>query len=150
MPRGLAPDTMIETAEGPVALADTPNKGFAVMTRLGEQLGFRQLIKLATVSGVERVRLTLSTGHRIVAAAEHPFFRAGMVAVPARSLVAGDVLESAFRYRAGYLPPDLPGFQPTPGVSVVAIEPAGPGDVMTGVVRDAHALFLTAGILCGE
>src|SRR5438045_1272233 len=32
--RGLAGDCMVESAEGPVAMRDTPNKGFAVLTRL--------------------------------------------------------------------------------------------------------------------
>ena len=27
---------------------------------------------------------------------------------------------------------------------------AGEGEVMTGTVRDTHALFVTAGVLCGE
>jgi hypothetical protein len=26
----------------------------------------------------------------------------------------------------------------------------GDGEVMTGTVRDTHALFVTAGVLCGE
>jgi hypothetical protein len=33
---------------------------------------------------------------------------------------------------------------------VKAVEPAGTGQVLTGTVRDTHALFLTAGVLCGE
>ena len=42
--RGLAVDAMVETAEGSVAMRDTPKKGFAVMTRMPDgTLGFRQL-----------------------------------------------------------------------------------------------------------
>ena len=40
---------LVETAEGPVVMSETPNKGFAVLTRLpGGELGFRQLIKLTS------------------------------------------------------------------------------------------------------
>ena len=35
-------------------------------------------------------------------------------------------------------------------MTVVRVEPAGDGEVMTGTVRDTHALFVTAGVLCGE
>ncbi|MFN8545636.1 MAG: Hint domain-containing protein [Candidatus Binatia bacterium] len=148
--RGLAKDTMIETAEGPVAMCETPNKGFAVMTRMHGRIAFRQLIKLTTQVGVPLVRVTLDTGHRIVAAAGHPFFRLGMESVPARELKAGDVLETAFNYREGYVPPDAGGFTWRPGIGVAAVEAAGEGEVLTGTVRDTHTLFLTAGVLCGE
>ncbi|TMB15670.1 MAG: hypothetical protein E6J71_18595, partial [Deltaproteobacteria bacterium] len=48
-PRGLPGDCFVETAEGPVPMAETPNKGFAVLTRLPSGLlGFRQLIKVVT------------------------------------------------------------------------------------------------------
>src|SRR5262249_48114812 len=134
---------------GPVPMSETPNKGFAVLTRIDGRLGFRQLIKLVATPEVERVRVMLDTGHRIVAASEHPFFRHGMAVVAARDLVAGDVLETAFTYREGYVPPDLPGFSPARGVRVTSVEPAGTGAVMTGVVRDTHTLFLTAGSLGG-
>jgi hypothetical protein len=33
---------------------------------------------------------------------------------------------------------------------VVRVDAAGDGEVMTGTVRDTHALFVTAGVLCGE
>ncbi len=149
--RGLAPGCHVETAEGPVTMAETPNKGFAVVTRLPSgQLGFRQLIKLTTRGPVPLVRVVLSTGHEVVAAREHPFFRAGMEPVPAARLAAGDGLETAFRYPEGYQPPDAPGAAASAPIRVVRVEPAGEGEVMTGTVRDTHVLFVTAGILCGE
>jgi len=44
---------MVESAEGPVAMRETPNKGFAVLTRLPSgQLGFRQLIKVVQAGPV--------------------------------------------------------------------------------------------------
>jgi hypothetical protein len=149
--RGLAVDCLVETAEGPVPMAETPNKGFAVLTRMPTgALGFRQLIKVVTREAVPLVRVVLDSGHDVVTAAGHPFFRRGMEPIAAEDLRAGDLLETAFQYPAGYLPPDVAGAAHAWGVSVRAIEPAGEGSVMTGTVRDTHALFLTAGVLCGE
>src|SRR4029077_12880076 len=84
-PRGLSPDCLIETAEGPVRMADTPGQGFAVMTRLppAQQLGFRQLIKVETAESVPLVRVVLETGHAAVTAHGHRFYRRGMEAVAA-------------------------------------------------------------------
>ncbi len=149
--RGLASSCHVETAEGPVAMAETPNRGFAVLTRLPSgQLGFRQLIKLVTRGPVPLVRVVLSSGHEVLAARAHPFYRAGMEPVPAERLAVGDDLETAFRYPEGYTPPDAPGAGVSAPVRVVRVEPAGEGEVMTGTVRDTHALFVTAGVLCGE
>jgi hypothetical protein len=150
-PRGLTTSCLVETAEGPVAMADTPNKGFAVLTRMPSgALGFRQLIKVVTRDAVPLVRVLLDSGHSVVAAAGHPFFRHGMEAVAAADLRPGDRLETAFHYPAGYLPPDVAAAPNAWGISVRAIEPAGDGPVMTGTVRDTHTLFVTAGVLCGE
>jgi hypothetical protein len=149
--RGLAPGCHVETAEGPVTMAETPNKGFAVLTRLpGGGLGFRQLIRLATRGPVPLVRVVLSSGHEVVAARGHPFFRDGMEPVPAEGLRPGDGLETAYRYPAGYAPSDAPHAAGGEPIRVVRVEPAGDGEVMTGTVRDTHALFVTAGVLCGE
>jgi hypothetical protein len=150
-PRGLTPDCHVETAEGPVAMHETPNKGFAVMTRLpGGALGFRQLIKLARRGPVPLVRVVLDSGHAVTVASGHLFYRRGMDAVPAQALRPGDLLETAYAYPPGYAPPDVPGASPVGAVAVVRVEPAGEGEVMSGTVRETHALFLTAGVLCGE
>ena len=150
MMRGLAGDCMVETAEGPVAMAETPNKGFAVLTRLPSgQLGFRQLIKVTTAGPVPLVRVVFETGHVAVVASGHPFFRLGMERVAAAELRPGDRLETAFHYADDYVPPDAT--RPVhAAIAVRAVEPAGEGPVWTGTVRDTHALFLTAGVLCGE
>jgi hypothetical protein len=149
--RGLAPGTYIETAEGPVPMVETPNKGFAVLTRLPSgTLGFRQLIKVITAGPVPLVRVVFDRGHAVVVARTHPFYRQNGEAVPAETLAPGDLLLTAFNYPPGYVPPDAPGARPSPGIAVQIVEPAGEGEVMTGTVRDTHALFLTAGVLCGE
>jgi len=149
-PGGLAPAAMVETAEGPVAMHETPGKGFAVLTRFASgRLGFRQLLKVTTRESAPLVRVTLDTGHAIVAARGHVFFREGMVAVPAAELRPGDRLETAFRYREGYAPSGTVRPVAT-AIAVRAVEPAGEGPVMSGTVRDTHTLFLTAGVLCGE
>ena len=148
--RGLAGDCMIESAEGPVAMRDTPNKGFAVLTRLPSgQLGFRQLIKVVEKGPVPLVRVVFDSGHAAVVAREHVFYRLGVGPVPAERLRPGDQLETAFRYPGDYTPPDatMPVRQ---AIAVRAVEPAGEGQVWAGTVRDTHALFLTAGVLCAE
>ena len=149
--RGLAGDCMIETAEGPVAMGETPNKGFAVLTRLPSgALGFRQLIKVVAAGPVDLVRVVLDRGHAVVAARGHRFYRQGMEAVAAGDLVPGDLLETAFRYTGDYTPPDVQVPLAHPVIAVRAVEPAGQGQVFAGMVRDTHALFLTAGVLCAE
>jgi hypothetical protein len=150
-PRGLSSESLVETAEGPVVMSETPNKGFAVLTRLPSgELGFRQLIKVLSRDAVSLVRVTLDSGHSVVAAAGHPFFRKGMQATAAADLKPGDPLETAFLYPDGYLPAGVTKAPNAWGISVTAVEPAGEGPVMTGTVRDTHALFVTAGVLCGE
>src|SRR5438552_3263761 len=123
--RGLAGDCMVESAEGPVAMRDTPNKGFAVLTRLPSgQLGFRQLIKVVESGPVPLVRVVLDSGHTAVVARDHVFYRVGLEPVPAARLRPGDQLETAFRYPGDYAPPDAT----TPvrqTIAVRAIEPAG-------------------------
>ncbi len=148
--RGLTPTCMIETAEGPVAMHETPGKGFAVLTRLPSGgLGFRQLLKVTTTEPVPLVRVVLDTGHEALVARGHLFYRLGMDAVPAERLAPGDQLETAFHYQPEYALAD-PVRPVRRSVGVRAVEPAGEGPVMTGTVRDTHALFLTAGVLCGE
>ena len=142
---------MIETAEGPVAMADTPGKGYAVLTRLpAGGLGFRQLMKVVSRESVPLVRVVLDSGHVALTAHRHPFYRRGMEPVPAEQLVPGDLLETAFHYPAGYVPPDAARTDFGTAIAVRAVEPAGEGQVWTGTVRDTHALFLTAGVLCAE
>jgi hypothetical protein len=147
---GLAESCLVETAEGPVAMHETPKKGFAVMTRLPSgELGFRQLIRVEHREQASLVRVSLDNGHAFVVARAHPVYRAGMEATPAAELVPGDLLESAFRYPDGYQP--SAGEAPSAwGIHVTAVEPAGEGAVLFGTVRDSHRLFLTAGVLCGE
>lgn len=149
-PRGIAVDCCIETAEGPVVMHETPGKGFAAMTRFPDgHIGFRQLMKVVKSGPVPLVRVVLDSGHTFVVARRHPVFRRGMQPVPADELQPGDLLETAFHYPTEYLA-DAPGKPAANAVAVRAVEPAGEGEVMTGTIRDTHALFVTAGVLCGE
>jgi hypothetical protein len=149
--RGLAGTCMVETAEGPVAMAQTPGKGFAVLTRLPDgRLGFRQLLKVASWGPVPLVRVVLDSGHAAVVASGHRIFLRGMEPVAAERLAPGDLLETAYRYPPGYVPPDVTCTEIQPNLVVRAVEAAGEGQVWAGTVRDTHALFLTAGILCAE
>src|SRR5262249_46647074 len=107
LPRGLPGDCFVETAEGPVAMAETPNKGFAVLTRLPSGLlGFRQLLKVVPSAPLPLLRVALASGHAFVLAAGHLVSRRGMAPVPAARLAVGDRLETAFSYPAEYAPPD--------------------------------------------
>jgi len=148
--RGFAGDCMVESAEGPIPMSETPGKGFAMLTRLPSgQLGFRQLIKVTTVGPVPLVRVVFETGHAAVTARGQVFYRIGMEPVPAERLAPGDRLETAFKYPDGYVPPDAS--RPVhDAIAVRAVEPAGEGQVWTGTVRETHMFFLTAGVLCGE
>ncbi len=149
-PRGIAVDCYIETAEGPIVMHETPGKGFAAMTRFPDgHIGFRQLMKVVKSGPVPLVKVTLDSGHAFVVARRHPVFRRGMQPAAAEDLKPGDRLETAFHYPAEYLP-DAPGKPDDNAVAVRAVEPAGEGEVMTGTIRDTHALFVTAGVLCGE
>jgi hypothetical protein len=149
--RGLTEGCMVETAEGPVAMRDTPKKGFAVMTRTDDGgIGFRQLIRLEHASDVPLVRIGLDNGHAIVVARDHTLFTVGLEPVAACALSPGDQLETAFRYPDGYLPTGRAEVSAAWGVAVTSVEEAGNGPVMFGTVRDTHRLFLTAGVLCGE
>jgi len=134
-----------------VPIAETPGKGFAVLTRLPSgRLGFRQFLKVLASGPVPLVRVVLDSGHTALTAPGHLFYRCGMEPVAAADLAAGDLLETAFNYPPGYAPPDAAAPQIGAAIAVRAVEPAGEGHVFTGTVRDTHALFLTAGILCGE
>ena len=148
--RGLVPSCRVETAEGPVAMHETPKKGFAVLTRLDDGgLGFRQLLKVEQVDGVSLLRVVFDNGHSVVVGREQPFYRRVLDAVPASRLLPGDALETAFQYPEGYRPATAEAPSAW-GIHVVRVEPAGEGSVMFGTVRDTHRMFLTAGVLCGE
>ena len=148
--RGFAGDCMVESAEGPVAMAETPGKGFAMLTRLPSgRLGFRQLIKVNVAGPVALVRVVLDTGQSAVVASGQTFYRVGMDPVRADALRPGDLLETAFHYPEGHVPRNAQRPVAT-AIAVRAVEPAGEGQVWSGTVRETHALFLTAGVLCAE
>src|SRR5215470_1916303 len=97
VPRGFAGDCMIETAEGAVAMAETPGKGFAVLTRFpAGPLGFRQLLKVSASGPVPLVRVVFDSGQVAVVARGQVFYRVGMEPARAEELRPGDRLETAF------------------------------------------------------
>src|SRR5690242_18584957 len=149
-PRGFAGDCMVETAEGPIAMSETPGKGFAMLTRLPSgELGFRQLLKVSASGPVPLLRVIFDSGQSAVVAPGQVFYRVGMEPVRAAELRPGDQLETAFGYPPEYMPPDAD--RPiTRAIAVRAVEPAGDGQVWRGTVRETHTLFLTAGVLCAE
>jgi hypothetical protein len=150
VPRGFAGDSMIETAEGAVAMSETPGKGFAVLTRLPSgQLGFRQLLKVSASGPVPLLRVVFDSGQTAVVARGQVFYRVGMEPARAEELRPGDQLETAFKYPPGYVPPDASREVAT-AIAIRAVEPAGDGQVWSGTVRDTHILFLAAGVLCAE
>lgn len=150
-PRGLGADCMVETAEGPVAMRETPKKGFAVLTRFDDgRLGFRQLLRVEERTDAPLVRIALDNGHHVVVASGHPFYRDGLGPVPAARLRPGDALETAFRYPDGYAPHGVAAPPAGWAIRVVDVTEAGMGPVLFGTVRDTHRMFLTAGVLCAE
>src|SRR5207247_1414022 len=151
--RGLAGDCMVESAEGSVAMRDTPNKGFAVLTRLPSgQLGFRQLIKVVESGPVPLVRVVLDSGHTAVVARDHVFYRVGLEPAPAARLRLERRLtrcrlcprlvehrervgrEKVARFRAWtYWARPVPGFgDPAARLLVVGLAPAAHGANRTG------------------
>lgn len=142
---------MVETAEGPVAMHETPKRGFAVMTRMDDgSIGFRQLIRLEEAAEVPLVRVRFDNGHAVVVGRDHPFYLVGMTEAPASALQPDDALETAFRYPDDYRPTGMDDVPAAWGIKVAAVEDAGVGAVMFGTVRDTHRMFLTAGVLCAE
>jgi len=130
-------------------MRDTPNKGFAVLTRLPSgQLGFRQLIKVVESGPVPLVRVVLDSGHTAVVARDHVFYRVGLEPVPAarlRPAISSRPLSATGRLHAARRddarPPNDRGARDRAG---------GRGAGVGRHVRDTHALFLTAGVLCAE
>jgi len=145
-------DSEIETVDGPVAIGTLVGKRMPVLTRLPDgRIGFRLMTEIACAGeGVPVVRVTFDNGHSVVVDPEHIFYRKGMEECVARSLTAGDVLETSFHFPEGYeLQRNDGSREPSAGaVRVAGIEDAGTADVFTGAVNETATYFTTAGVLC--
>jgi hypothetical protein len=145
---------LIETVDGPLAIASLVGKSMPVLTRLPtRQIGFRLMTKIAcTATGVDVVRVTFENGHSAVVDREHVFYAPDGVERRAATLEAGELLDTSFHFPTGYVYRRMDGTTETSagGLHVTAIEPSGTADVFSGAVNETHAYFLTAGVLCRE
>jgi hypothetical protein len=148
----LAGDSLIETVDGPLAIASLVGKSMPVLTRLpGPRLGFRLMTKIAcTANGVAVVRVTFDNGLHVVVDRGHVFYARDLVERPTAELQPGELLDTSFHF-----PPDYE-FRREDGtteasagsVRVRSIEDAGTADVFTGLVNESGCYFATAGALC--
>jgi hypothetical protein len=147
-------DSLIETVDGPLAIAALVGKPMPVLTRLlNGQVGFRLMTKIAcTTTGIGVVRVTFDNGRSVVVDRSHIFFGPDKVERPVGAIAAGEVLDSSFHFPSGYVFRRTDGATETSagGVRVAAIEDAGTADVFGGIVNETHCYFLTAGVLCKE
>ena len=118
-PRGIAGTCMIETAEGPVAMAETPNKGFAVMTRLPAAARLPPAHQGVTSGpGPARAHRARHRARRAHGGGTSFFYRSGMAAGGRGAAGAGRRRSRrAFQYPEGYKPPDRRAASPA-GVPV--------------------------------
>lgn len=148
----LSGDSLIETVDGPMAIAALVGKSMPVLTRLpSAQVGFRLMTKVAcTGSGVSVLRIGFDNGQSVLADPGHVFFLRGMIECRADALAAGALLETSFHFPEGYQLRRMDGTtEPSAGaVRVTGIEPAGTADVFTGAVNETQSYFTTAGVLC--
>jgi len=148
----LSGDGLIETVDGPLAIATLVGKPMPVLTRLlNGQVGFRLMTKIAcAASGVAVVRVRFDNGHAVVVDRGHVFYAPGMVERAVTALAAGEILDTSFHFPAGYEYRRTDGTTETSagGVRVTAVEDAGSADVFTGIVHETHCYFVTAGVLC--
>jgi hypothetical protein len=148
----LAGDSLIETVDGPLAIASLVGKSMPVLTRLpGHRLGFRLMTKIAcTANGVPVVRVTFDNGQHVIVDRAHIFYAREMVERPVEALVIGDMLDTSFHFPPGYEFRRMDGTTEASvgAVRVQAIEDAGTADVFTGLVNESGCYFATAGILC--
>ena len=150
----LSADGLIETVDGPIAIATLVGKSMPVLTRLPSgQIGFRMMTKIAcTATGVAVLRVTFDNGHAVTVDSGHVFYAPDKIERPASALEPGEMLDTSFHFPVGYAYHRSDGSTAISdgGTHVTSVEPAGTADVFTGIVNETHAYFLTAGVLCKE
>jgi hypothetical protein len=148
----LSGDSLIETVDGPLAIASLAGKPMPVLTRLpGHRTGFRLMTKIACVAtGVPVVRVTFDNDQAVTVDHGHVFYAHGTVERPVASLLIGELLDTSFHFPAGYEFRRVDGSTEISagGLRVHAIAAAGTADVFTGIVHETGCFFATAGVLC--
>jgi hypothetical protein len=148
---GLSGDSLVETVDGPLAIASLVGKSMPVLTRLGDRrIGFRLMTKIAcTAPGVAVVRVTFDNGQHVIVDRAYVFYAHGFVERPVETLTVGETLDTSFHFPAGY---ELRRMDGSSAISVgalrvEAIEDAGMADVFGGIVNETACYFVTAGVL---
>ena len=145
-------DSLIETVDGPVAIATLVGKSMPVLTRLPEhRIGFRLMTKIACVgTGVPLLTVTFDNGLGITVDHAHVFYAPGDVERPVTALEVGELLDTSYHFPRGYQFARMDGTTEISvgGVRVQGISDAGTGDVFTGVVNETACYFATAAALC--
>jgi hypothetical protein len=148
----LSGESLIETVDGPLAVASLAGKSMPVLTRLpGHRIGFRLMTKIAcTATAAPVLRVVFDNAQAVVVDRAHVFYAHGMVERPVESLAVGELLDTSFHYPAGYEFACVGGGTEISagGLRVRAIEEAGRADVFTGIVNETACYFTTAGVLC--
>ena len=145
-------DALIETVEGPLAIAGLVGKSMPVLTRLLDgRIGFRLMTEIRQLaSGVAVVRVVFDNDQAMVVARAHVFLGPAMAERTAAALAPGEALDTSYHFPPGYVFRRTDGSEETSigAVRVAAVEDAGTADVFGGVVRETHCYFATAGVLC--
>ncbi len=148
----LGADSLIETVDGPLAIASLVGKSMPVLTRLPHhRIGFRLMTKITCIAtGVPVLQVTLDNGQSVTVDRGHVFYAHGMTERPVTSLMVGEMLDTSFHFPAGYELQRMDGGTEISagGLRVQAIGDAGTADVFTGIVNETGCYFATAGVLC--
>jgi hypothetical protein len=148
---GLSGDSLIETVDGPLAIASLAGKSMPVLTRLPDQrIGFRLMTKIAcTATCVPVVRVTFDNGQHVIVDRAHVFYARGLVERPVETLTVGETLDTSFHFPAGYEFRRMDGSSAISvgALRVEATEDAGTADVFGGIVNETACYFVTAGVL---
>lgn len=144
-------ESLIETVDGPVAIATLVGKSMPVLTRLPDhRIGFRLMTKIAcAVTDTQLVRVTFDNDQQVIVDRAHVFYAPGKVERPVAGLEVGELLDTSFHFPPGYEFARMDGTTEISagGVRVRALEDAGSGDVFTGIVNETACYFVTAGAL---
>ncbi len=148
----VAADTKVETPEGSMTIRAAAGQAIAVLTRAASGAHvFRLMEDVEKVAESQPVlRLTLENGRSFRLGPEQIVYRAGMNEARAGDIAAGDELEAAFCFPAGYVYHDDDGNEitSTGAVRVAAVEPGGAADIYRLAVNQTATFFLSAGALC--